>query len=190
MNTRKILAWALIILGLLDLGQALIDKWGWINYLFGNNVFTRYAWGFMVGYGAYILRQEKGKYFAEIDDFDLVDDEQILFKEVGYIAILKVTQKRILYRIFDHASFENLINVPTTELTQIMFSDIENFEITRGKDVAGNALARNFPILKDIKSGVRVIYKNGDIINLQITKSDLVMKVLEKSLRKFNEKNS
>jgi hypothetical protein len=190
MNTRKILAWALIILGLLDLGQGLIDRWGWTNYLFGNNFFTKYAWSLMVAYGADILRKEKGKYFAEIDDIDLDEDEEILMKEIGHIAILKVTPKRLLYRIFNFSGHDGLINVPNNEFTEIKFSEIADFEITRSKDIGRYAIARNFPILKDRKVGVRIIYKNEESINLIITKSDLIIKLLRKALRKFNEKNN
>jgi hypothetical protein len=177
---KKMIAWILIALGALDIIVWFIDGWGWTNYLFGDNVFTKYAWGILIFGGFYMLKKENALYKAKIDDLDLNENETIIHKQTGNAAIVTVTNERVRFRGYSMDDVrKSSKGLPEGEIAEYQFSEIEKVQPVKSSEVAKFKIGK----LVSLNWGVQLNLKDGNIINIPISDSELVAKHIEKQLK-------
>ncbi|MDA1336173.1 MAG: hypothetical protein O2818_04715 [Bacteroidetes bacterium] len=181
---KKALYYTLIVLGALDLLLWVINgfEFGWLELVVGVNVISENAAWIMMGVGFWLLKKEKAKEKSEIDDVaDLDEGEQIIYKNSGNSTIITLTTKKIIYRAFgvEEETVKNHENVVADEKAFFNYGDIESVKTVKIKDVAKTKIGK----LYGLTFGISLTMKNGSVMNLPTTKSELICAHITKHLR-------
>jgi len=182
---KKILSYILIAVGASDLILWVINglSFGWLEFVVGVNVISRYGpWLLILG-GVWLLRREQAIDKSEVDAVsDFEPGEDIIFKHIGNSTIVMLTSKRILYRSFNlqDSVYKNHNNVLADEKVSIYYSDINSVKAIRVKDIAKNAIGK----LSGFEFGVSLSMKDGAEINIYTGKSHLIAAHISKLLKK------
>ncbi|MEI8096442.1 MAG: hypothetical protein WCG80_19695 [Spirochaetales bacterium] len=187
-----ILAWALIVAGLADIGQWLVEGGGWTNYLFGDNELTKYGWSIFIIVGITILviraRKSKAMKSAQLDDVDLEEGEAVVHRQFSNSSLITVTNRKVRYHIYMGIDDlrKSINDIPDDEKSQVLFSDLVSAKVVKSSDVSRIALGK---MMKNIW-GVQLILKSGKIWNIPTTDAELVAKHIVKLQSAAGEMNT
>lgn len=182
---KKIFYYILIGLGALDLIFWVLNgfSFGWLELIVGVNGLSKYGAWIMIATGIWLLKKEKAKEKSEIDAVaDLETGEEIIFKNAGNTTILTLTSLKIIYRAFNVE--ENTIkqndNVIADEKAIFYYNDINFVSAVKVKDIANTKIGK----LSGFEFGISLKMKDGKIINLPTSKSELICAHIAKYLNK------
>lgn len=204
-----VLANFLIIIGLLglsDLIKEFISIFGWLEFLVGDNNFSKiigvlsglpFGWlKFLVGnndhsillavmvlFGLMLLKNQKEKDNLEkYIETDLEPDEIILFKRVGLATAIALTNKKILFRVFDGDGKEYLAKKFCNAVVQntiIRYVEIKSVRTIKMKEVGNSRMHR----LLNLDFGFSLKMKDGTTKNLATKKAVLITNIISNYLK-------
>jgi hypothetical protein len=182
---KKIFYFGLIGLGILDLVMWIINgfSFGWIELVVGVNALSKYGAWLMIASGFWLLKKENAKEKSEIDSVkDLEAGEEIIFKNTGTSTIVTVTSKKIIYRAFnvEENTIKNHDNVIADEKAVFSYHDIDSVSAVKIKDIANTKIGK----ISGFEFGISLKMKDGKIVNLPTSKSELICAHISKFLNK------
>jgi hypothetical protein len=184
-NKNKLIGYALVALGVLDIIMWWKLRYGWTNQILGNNILTQYGWGIMIAGGLHFIRKAKAVEQILLDDVDADDDEVVVHKESGRDAIIILTTNKLKFYGFNVSHLRDSIpNFPNQDNLIFDLHQIENVRFVMSKEVA--LIGKLIPF----KWGIQVVLSDGQIFNLPISNSELVAKLCNKQIKKIKNEAS
>lgn len=184
-NKNKLIGYALIATGILDIYLWSKNGIGWTNQILGDNILTQYGWGLMVAGGIYFIRKSKAVEQILLDDVDSDDDESVIHKESGRGAIIILTSKKLKFYGFDVSNSRGIVpNLPEQDNLTIDLTQIETVRSIMSKEVI--FIGKLVPF----KWGIQVSLLDGQLFNMPISNSDLVTKLCNKAIKNIKNEAS
>lgn len=188
---KRIIAYILILLGVLPILSKIL-----ISALYSGNqqmtvmlsrlgngfIFSTYIIGaILMIIGFYMLKKEKFRSKSEEEEQNLNEGEKVVFKQVGGVSILTITNQRILfYGFYVDGMRKSITNLPPTNKVEYPIAEIVSVKPINSGDLADSKQ------LVSAKWGVQISMKNGKIINIPISEQDVVAQQIEKLILELN----
>jgi hypothetical protein len=187
--------WVLIGLGAADLLGWMGTGLGWTNWIFGDNVLTKYGPAALIALGLFMLRAGSAQQTAlaeeACEDAHLPTDETVIHREASMASVLTITSRRLRFKGGAHMdSVRNAAkDCPPTDSGSWCYEDIEGIQVLQSSDVLASGMAQNISaVAADFlpKSwtlwGVGLRLKDGTKVNIPCGSPIIVAQYLEKRL--------
>lgn len=187
--------WVLIGLGAVDLLGWMGTGLGWTNWIFGDNVLTKYGPAALISLGLVMLRwgaaQQTALAEESCEDAHLPNDETVVHREVSMSSVLTVTNRRVRFK--GGADMEAVRTAakdcPAKDADAWRLEDIEAVQVLQASDVLASGFAQNVgAVMAEFLPkawtlwGVGLRLRDGTQVNIPCGKPMIVAQYIEKRL--------
>ena len=136
-------AWIVVGLGAADLFGWMVTGSGWMDWVLGNNIVTKYGAWTLICVGSLMWRMGMLAN-ASHEDICLLPGERISHKDVGLISIVTVTNRRLLFYAGPEIERWRFVKeCPRTKAESWSLEDIEGVALLQTTDVFTGDVARH-----------------------------------------------
>lgn len=166
-------AWIVVGLGAADLFGWMVTGSGWLDWLFGNNIVTKYGGWTLICIGSLMWRMGMLAKGAR-ENIRLLPDERVVHTDVGPTGIVTVTDRRLLFHAGPQLERWRFVKgCPRTTAESWSFEDIEGVALLQTTDVFTGDVARHASAVVAALLprawtlwGVAVRFKNGAQVDI------------------------
>jgi hypothetical protein len=181
---NKIIAYILIALGASDLLIWVFNgfSFGWLEFVVGVNVISKYGGWIMIAIGGAILNKISANTNAEQDklDLNLEEGEEMIFSNNTTATIVHVSNKRLFFRNIDltDQTIKENENVLTDSKIDFRLNEIKTCKPIKVKEIAKTKIGK----VSGFTFGIQLEMTDGRIINISTTKADIISSHINKFL--------
>lgn len=121
----------------------------------------------MIVIGTMILKKEKARELTSLEEHELNEGERLVYKKIGGVAIVTVTNQRLRYYRFLKNDRETIKNLPA-EREDFSIAGIKSVKV-----VGINDIMKSWIKVKS-KWGIQLELKDGRIVNIPIEEQEVL----------------
>lgn len=135
-------AWIVFSLGAADLLGWMVTGSGWMDWLLGNNIVTKYGAWTLIAIGMFMWRMGMLARVAN-ENMSLLPDEQVIHEDAAMLGIVTVTNQRLLFYAGPEIERWRFVKgCPHTNTDSWSLQDIAGVELLQNTDVFSGSVAR------------------------------------------------